>query len=144
MENPISNKAINDMMRALPKDKRSFRDKLNFDPLLQQLRQEYAGRQAKMKELYGKEAPPRLTWSKPVDKPVRTLDSLDDVLYATTKGTVAGDPTSAIMKDRTDDIISDFIWQATSKDVDNAKIVEQAAKYMDNASDGILTMLEVS
>lgn len=133
MENPISNKAINDMMRALPKDKRSFRDKLNFDPLLQQLRQEYAGRQAKMKELYSKEAPPRLTWSKPVDKPVRTLDSLDDILYATTKGTVAGDPTAAIMKDRTDDIISDFIWQATSKEVDNAKIVEQAAKYMDNA-----------
>lgn len=139
MENPISNKAINDMMRALPKDKRAFREKLNFDPLLQQLRQEYAGRQAKMKELYGKEAPPRLTWSKPVDKTVRILDSLDDVLYATAKGTIAGDPTSAIMKDRTDDIISDFIWQATSKDVDNAKIVEQAAKYMDNARfDGIL------
>ena len=133
MENPVSNKAIKDMMRALPKDKRSFRDKLNFDPLLQQLRQEYAGRQAKMKELYGKEAPPRLVWKKPTEAKTRELDSLDDILYATTKGTVAGDPTSAIMKDRTDDIISDFIWQATSKDVDNAKIVERAAKYMDNA-----------
>ena len=133
MENPISNKAIKDMMRALPKDKRTFREKLNFDPLLQQLRQEYAGRQAKMKELYGKEAPPRLVWKKPTEVKTRELDSLDDVLYATTKGTVAGDPTSAIMKDETDDLISDFIWQATSKDVDNAKIVERAAKYMDNA-----------
>ena len=132
MENPLNNKAIQDMMRALPKDKRVFRDKLNFDEQLRGLRQEYAGRQAKMKELYGKEAPPRLVWKKPTNAKTRELDSVGDTLYATTKGTIAGDPTSAIMKDRTDDIISDFIWQSTSK-FSNDEIVEKAAKYMDNA-----------
>lgn len=132
MENPLSDKGIKDMMRAIPKETRTFRDKLNFDEQLRGLRQEYAGRQAKMKELYGKEAPPRLVWKKPTDAKTRELDSVGDTLYATTKGTIAGDPTSAIMKDRTDDIISDFIWQSTSK-FSNDEIVEKAAKYMDNA-----------
>lgn len=131
MENPLSDKGIKDMMRAIPKETRTFREKLNFDEQLRGLRQEYAGRQAKIKELYGKEAPPRLVWKKSTEAKTRELDNVGDTLYATTKGTIAGDPTSAIMKDRTDDIISDFIWQSTSKS--NDEIVEKAAKYMDNA-----------
>lgn len=132
LENPINFKAIEAMKRGLPKDSRLFQESLDSSPLLRDLQNMYIERKAALENLYGKaHMPPRLVWKKPLEAPTTIKESLDKVLYATEKGTIAEDPTSAIMKDRTDEIISDFIWQNTTKE--NVDIVSQAIKYMDNA-----------
>lgn len=133
MENPISKKTVDELMRALPKDKRILREHLDFSKQIDDMQQAYIQRQAAIEQMFGKKAPPRLVWKKPLEPDVNVLDTVDEVLYATEKGTVGKNPTEAIMKDRTDDLITEFIWRATSKEVNPTEIADKAAKYMDNA-----------
>lgn len=138
LENPLSSKSVKDLARALPKERRTFRTKLDFNPELNQIRQAYVERQQALKQVFNKDIPPRLVWkTNPEDlarlqNPEATiLPSVDQVLYATTKGTIGKNPSEAIMNDRAHDLITEFIWRNTQGKSGEA-ITEQAMKYMED------------
>lgn len=128
LEDPLNARTISDLKRALPKERRSFREKLDFEPVLQELRQEYIHKRNAWEQTFGRPVPPQLVWKQPKESPQQVLDSLDEVLFATQRGTVAGDPTSAIMKDRADDLLQEFLLHSTNRSADD--IVEKASKYI--------------
>ena len=137
LENPLTDKGITELKRALPKDRRHFRGSLDFSPQLQELRQAYLERQMALKQMFNKDIPPRLVWkSNPDDlaklqNPEATiLPNIDDVLYATPRGTVSTNPSEAVLSDRASDFITEHIWRNTVSP--QKDITEQALKYIDD------------
>ena len=136
LENPLDAKSLDEMMRARPKDRRNFRQRLDFGDNLDRMRQAYIERQMALRQLFGKDAPPRLVWkSNPADlakitNPEPTiLRSSDEILYGTARGTVGANASQVSLDERASDLITEFIWQNSNKA--NSEIVEQATKYMD-------------
>lgn len=136
LENPLDAKSLDEMMRARPKDRRNFRQRLDFGDSLDKMRQAYIERQMALRQLFGKDAPPRLVWkSNPADlakitNPEPTiLRSSDEILYGTARGTVGANASQVSLDERASDLITEFIWQNSNKA--NNEIVEQATKYMD-------------
>ncbi len=131
LENPLHERNFKDLMRTLPRETRTFREKLEFEPTLQALQQQYIERVEGLKKIYNKETiPPRLVWKKPLEAPVNELDRIDSILYSTLRGTTAEDPSAAVMKDRADDLVADFIWQ--NSNTDSQIITDRVEAYMDD------------
>lgn len=142
LEDPISAKSVKELNSLLPKDNRLFRDRLKFDETLNELRQLYVQRQQAMKQFKGGDnVPPRLVWKTPREAPLNIVETVDQVLYATAKGTVGRTPTDAIMKDRTDDLIQEFIWQST-KDLKPDEVVAKTSQYITADGKAIKDILE--
>lgn len=132
LDNPLDQKSYKDMFRAMPKERRTFRERLDFDPQLNNLRQLYMDRKQALKALYNRDdIPHRLVWKKPLEAPTKAIPS-DEVLFATDGGVISRDPTSAIMNQQSADLISDFIWQNT-KNGTKLDITDQAFKYMESS-----------
>lgn len=145
LENPISEVSTRDLMRAMPKDKRVFREKLDFDNTLQELRQEYVYRQQALKQMFNKDVPPRLAWhaspeklSKLQNPDATILRPIDEVLYGTNRGTVGTNPSEIVLAERTSDYITEYLWRNTTNP--QKDITAEAIKYMDDRRyEGIMT-----
>lgn len=137
LENPISEVSTRDLMRAMPKDKRVFREKLDFDNTLQELRQEYVFRQQALKQMFNKDVPPRLAWHASPEKLAKIqnpdatiLRPIDEVLYGTNRGTVGNNPSEIMLAERTSDYITEYLWRNTTNP--QKDITAEAIKYMDD------------
>lgn len=137
LENPISEVSTRDLMRAMPKDKRVFREKLDFDNTLQELRQEYVYRQQALKQMFNKAVPPRLAWYASPEKLAKIqnpdatiLRPIDEVLYGTNRGTVGNNPSEIMLAERTSDYITEYLWRNTTNP--QKDITAEAIKYMDD------------
>lgn len=136
LENPLHSKTINDLMKARPMERREFRQKLDFSPDLSRIQQAYIERQQAMKQMFGKEAPARLVWNADPEKlariqnPTPTTLPSGQGLYATQRGTVGVNPSEIALSDRSDDLITEFIWK--NSNAKNDDIVSKALQYMDD------------
>jgi hypothetical protein len=150
LENPINAANIAEMGRSLPKDRRIIREPLDFsatsanmakafdmeDPSVKaqvkELQNQFMERQAIFKEVFGKEAPARLVWKQPREPEVNVLDSVDEVLYATTRGTVAKDPSTAMLHDNAEDILIEHLWRKDTSGRNPNEITDRAMEYFNN------------
>ena len=136
LDNPLNSKSINEMKRALPKDKRVVIGTLDVDTPLREIQQAYVERQAALKQLFGKDAPPRLVWHADPEKlakiqnPTSTTLPSGQGLYATQRGTVGVNPSEITLAERSDDLVTEFIWK--NSQAKNDLIVEKATQYMDD------------
>lgn len=122
LENPLSSKTVKDLYSQMPKDRRMFREKLNFDNIRNNLANEYILRKQKLAEIQGTDnLVPRLVWKQPLEAPTTQLGT-DATLYGTQKGTVSTSATKAIMKDRSDDLIADFVQNSIIKSGMNERL----------------------
>lgn len=122
LENPLSEKTVKELYSGLPKDRRFIREKLAFDEQRAKMANEYIYRKQKLAEIFGTDnIVPRLVWKQPKSAPVTEL-STDDVLYATQRGTVSESATKAIMQDRSDDLIADFVQNSIIKSGMNERL----------------------
>jgi hypothetical protein len=67
-ENPLDNKAVKDMMRRLPKERREFRETLSFEDVLNKMQQEFIRKKEFMRQYFSQEElnkTPRLVWQQP-------------------------------------------------------------------------------
>jgi len=128
LENPLSSKTVKDLYSKLPKDRRMFREKLNFDSLRNDLANEYIQRQQKLAEIQGtNNLVPRLVWKQPLEAPTTQL-STDATLYGTQRGTVSTSATKAIMNDRSEDLIAEFVQNSIIKSGINERLGIQSAE----------------
>ena len=146
LENPISDKAVKDLLGSMPKERRAFRGKLDFEPDLKELQQAYITRKMVMQDMFKKDIPPRLVWkaspenlSKLQNPEATILPSVDEVLHVSSRGNV-GTSKNAVwdyesqqtLNTRASDLITEFIWRNTQGKGGEA-ITEQAMKYMEDA-----------
>ena len=109
LENPLSSKTVKDMYSQLPKDRRNIRTKLDFDRVRTELANEYMLRKQTLAQIQGTDnLVPRLVWKQPLQPKTTELPSGPN-LYGTQRGTVSTSATKAIMQDRSDDLIADFV-----------------------------------
>jgi len=109
LENPLSSKTVKEMYSQLPKDRRNIRTKLNFDRVRNDLTNEYMLRKQTLAQIQGTDnLVPRLVWKQPLQPKTTELPSGPN-LYGTQRGTVSTSATKAIMQDRSDDLIADFV-----------------------------------
>lgn len=109
LENPLSSKTVKDMYSQLPKDRRNIRVKLDFDKVRNDLANEYMLRKQTLAQIQGTDnLVPRLVWKQPLQPKTTELPSGPN-LYGTQRGTVSTSATKAIMQDRSDDLIADFV-----------------------------------
>lgn len=109
LENPLSSKTVKDMYSQLPKDRRNIRTKLDFDKVRNDLANEYMLRKQTLAQIQGTDnLVPRLVWKQPLQPKTAELPSGPN-LYGTQRGTVSTSATKAIMQDRSDDLIADFV-----------------------------------
>lgn len=109
LENPLSSKTVKDMYSQLPKDRRNIRTKLDFDKVRNDLANEYMLRKQTLAQIQGTDnLVPRLIWKQPLQPKTTELPSGPN-LYGTQRGTVSTSATKAIMQDRSDDLIADFV-----------------------------------
>ena len=109
LENPLSSKTVKEMYSQLPKDRRNIRTKLDFDRVRNDLANEYMLRKQTLAQIQGTDnLVPRLVWKQPVQPKTTELPSGPN-LYGTQRGTVSTSATKAIMQDRSDDLIADFV-----------------------------------
>lgn len=128
LENPLSSKTVKDLYSGLPKDRRMFREKLNFDNVRNDLANEYMLRKQKLAEIQGTDnLVPRLVWKQPLEAPTTQLGT-DSTLYGTQRGTVSTSATKAIMQDRSDDLIADFVQNSIIKSGMNERLGIQSAE----------------
>lgn len=127
LENPLNTKTIDEIKRGLPKDQREFRARLSFDETLNELRQLYIQKQEAWKA-FNKPQPAKLTWKTPRENAQQVLKAADEMLYATERGTVSTNPSSAVLKDRSDDLIQEFLYHSTNKSPD--EIVSKVSSYI--------------
>lgn len=146
LENPVSDKAVKDLLGSMPKERRAFRGKLDFEPDLKELQQAYIARKMAMQDMFKKDIPPRLVWkaspenlSKLQNPEATILPSVDEVLHVSSRGNV-GTSKNAVwdyesqqtLNTRASDLITEFIWRNTQGKGGEA-ITEQAMKYMEDA-----------
>lgn len=109
LENPLSSKTVKEMYSQLPKDRRNIRTKLDFDKVRNDLTNEYMLRKQTLAQIQGTDnLVPRLVWKQPLQPKTTELPSGPN-LYGTQRGTVSTSATKAIMQDRSDDLIADFV-----------------------------------
>jgi hypothetical protein len=109
LENPLSSKTVKEMYSQLPKDRRNIRTKLDFDKVRNDLANEYMLRKQTLAQIQGTDnLVPRLVWKQPLQPKTTELPS-GPSLYGTQRGTVSTSATKAIMQDRSDDLIADFV-----------------------------------
>ena len=109
LENPLSSKTVKEMYSQLPKDRRNIRAKLDFDKVRNDLANEYMLRKQTLAQIQGTDnLVPRLVWKQPLQPKTTELPSGPN-LYGTQRGTVSTSATKAIMQDRSDDLIADFV-----------------------------------
>lgn len=109
LENPLSSKTVKEMYSQLPKDRRNIRVKLDFDKVRNDLANEYMLRKQTLAQIQGTDnLVPRLVWKQPLQPKTTELPSGPN-LYGTQRGTVSTSATKAIMQDRSDDLIADFV-----------------------------------
>ncbi len=109
LENPLSSKTVKEMYSQLPKDRRNIRTKLDFDRVRNDLANEYMLRKQTLAQIQGTDnLVPRLVWKQPLQPKTTELPSGPN-LYGTQRGTVSTSATKAIMQDRSDDLIADFV-----------------------------------
>ena len=125
-------KTIKEINRSLPKDRRFIRDNLDFTQQRNELANEYMNRKAKLAEILGTDnIVPRLVWKETPVAPTTEIPS-GQILYGTQKGTVSTNPTAAIMEDRSQDLIADFVQNSIIKQGVNERIgVQDAAGVYD-------------
>lgn len=146
LENPVSDKAVKDLLGSMPKERRAFRSKLDFEPDLKELQQAYIARKMAMQDMFKKDIPPRLVWraspenlSKLQNPEATILPSVDEVLHVSSKGNI-GTSKNAVwdyesqqtLNTRASDLITEFIWRNT-QGKGGEVITEQAMKYMEDA-----------
>lgn len=128
LENPLNKTTLDDFLGAIPEDTRKIRDPLDFEPTLNELRNIYTHRKQLWEQTLGKEdIPPLLVWRNSMTTPTQELPS-GQMLFATTRGTVAESPSKAIMNDNAKSLMSKFIWENTN--TSSTDIVEKANKYL--------------
>lgn len=111
LENPLSMRTIKEMYSQMPKDRRYIRERLNFDNTRQALANEYMHRKEILAKIQGtNNIVPRLVWKEPKVAPTNQMPS-GDTLYGTQRGTVSTSATKAIMQDRSDDLIANFVQE---------------------------------
>lgn len=136
LDNPLNAKSVKDMMGALPKDKRTTRDRLDVDNMIKNLQNLYAERQMAIRQMFNKDAPPRLVWNASPEKlqalqnPVSKVLPQGNPLFATQRGSVGTNPSELTLAERSDDLIAEFIWK--NSNAKNDEIVQAASKYMDD------------
>lgn len=132
LEDPLNSKTIKEINRSLPKDRRFIRDNLDFTQQRNELANEYMHRKAKLAEILGTDnIVPRLVWKETPVAPTTEIPS-GQTLYGTQKGTISTNPTSAIMEDRSQDLIADFVQNSIIKQGVNERIgVQDAAGIYD-------------
>lgn len=130
-EDPLNSKTIKEIQNALPKDRRFIRNNLDFEQQRNELANEYIARKAKLAEILGTDnIVPRLVWRETPVAPTTELPS-GQTLYGTQKGTVSTNPTSAIMEDRSQDLIADFVQNSIKQGVTERIGVQDAAGVYD-------------
>ena len=109
LENPLSSRTVKEMYSQLPKDRRNIRTKLDFDRVRNDLTNEYMLRKQTLAQIQGTDnLVPRLVWKQPLQPKTTDIPSGPN-LYGTQRGTVSTSATKAIMQDRSDDLIADFV-----------------------------------
>ena len=109
LENPLSSRTVKEMYSQLPKDRRNIRTKLDFDKVRTELANEYMLRKQTLAQIQGTDnLVPRLVWKQPLQPKTTDIPSGPN-LYGTQRGTVSTSATKAIMQDRSDDLIADFV-----------------------------------
>lgn len=130
LENPLSSKTVKDMYSQLPKDRRSIRTKLDFDRVRNDLANEYMLRKQTLAQIQGTDnLVPRLVWKQPLQPKTTELPSGPN-LYGTQRGTVSTSATKAIMQDRSDDLIADFVQNSIIAQGINERIGIKSASGM--------------
>lgn len=122
LENPLSEKTVKEFYSGLPKDRRFIREKLAFDEQRAKMANEYILRKQKLAEIQGTDnLVPRLVWKQPLEAPTTQLGT-DATLYGTQRGTVSTSATKAIMQDRSDDLIAEFVQNSIIKSGMNERL----------------------
>lgn len=130
LENPLSSKTVKDMYSQLPKDRRNIRVKLDFDKVRNDLANEYMLRKQTLAQIQGTDnLVPRLVWKQPLQPKTTELPSGPN-LYGTQRGTVSTSATKAIMQDRSDDLIADFVQNSIIAQGINDRIGIKSASGM--------------
>lgn len=130
LENPLSSKTIKEMYSQLPKDRRNIRTKLDFDRVRNDLANEYMLRKQTLAQIQGTDnLVPRLVWKQPLQPKTTELPSGPN-LYGTQRGTVSTSATKAIMQDRSDDLIADFVQNSIIAQGINDRIGIKSASGM--------------
>lgn len=130
LENPLSSKTIKEMYSQLPKDRRNIRTKLDFDKVRTDLANEYMLRKQTLAQIQGTDnLVPRLVWKQPLQPKTTELPSGPN-LYGTQRGTVSTSATKAIMQDRSDDLIADFVQNSIIAQGINERIGIKSASGM--------------
>ena len=130
LENPLSSKTIKEMYSQLPKDRRNIRTKLDFDKVRTELSNEYMLRKQALAQIQGTDnLVPRLVWKQPIQPKTTELPSGPN-LYGTQRGTVSTSATKAIMQDRSDDLIADFVQNSIIAQGINERIGIKSASGM--------------
>lgn len=130
LENPLSSKTVKDMYSQLPKDRRNIRTKLDFDKVRMDLANEYMLRKQTLAQIQGTDnLVPRLVWKQPLQPKTTELPSGPN-LYGTQRGTVSTSATKAIMQDRSDDLIADFVQNSIIAQGINERIGIKSASGM--------------
>lgn len=132
LENPLSSKTVKEMYSQLPKDRRNIRTKLDFDKVRNDLANEYMLRKQTLAQIQGTDnLVPRLVWKQPLQPKTTELPSGPN-LYGTQRGTVSTSATKAIMQDRSDDLIADFVQNSIIAQGINERIgIKDAAGMYD-------------
>ena len=130
LENPLSSKTVKEMYSQLPKDRRNIRVKLDFDKVRNVLANEYMLRKQTLAQIQGTDnLVPRLVWKQPLQPKTTELPSGPN-LYGTQRGTVSTSATKAIMQDRSDDLIADFVQNSIIAQGINERIGIKSASGM--------------
>lgn len=132
LENPLSSKIVKEMYSQLPKDRRNIRTKLDFDRVRNDLANEYMLRKQILAQIQGTDnLVPRLVWKQPLQPKTTELPSGPN-LYGTQRGTVSTSATKAIMQDRSDDLIAEFVQNSIIAQGINERIgIKDAAGMYD-------------
>ena len=143
LENPLSSKTVKDMYSQLPKDRRNIRTKLDFDRVRTELANEYMLRKQTLAQIQGTDnLVPRLVWKQPLQPKTTELPSGPN-LYGTQRGTVSTSATKAIMQDRSDDLIADFVQNSIIAQGINERIgIRDAAGMYDKFANKINAYLD--
>ena len=143
LENPLSSKTVKEMYSQLPKDRRNIRTKLDFDKVRNDLTNEYMLRKQTLAQIQGTDnLVPRLVWKQPLQPKTTELPSGPN-LYGTQRGTVSTSATKAIMQDRSDDLIADFVQNSIIAQGINERIgIRDAAGMYDKFANKINAYLD--
>ena len=132
LDNPLKKASLDKFKRAMPQGSKQLRDAPRWEQDIKQLQQEFHKRKTALEAMYGgKDIPARLVWKKPLEAETTMIPS-DDIMYATAKAYISKDPNKAILAERTDDLIADFIWSSTKGVYKSEEITRKAAAYLDN------------